>query len=157
MSTCWSHCFHLTLALCSLSLGCGIGYGYLHRIPTLPFAEGRKISFPAHIPNPPLKDGFTEVVEHLFDVDSESLIFKYPVLTPICCLPSSPFSGNILFGYLLGSRCIFWVKVIFWFPGPSHCCDFHDSHHSFCCAFCLDWTGAESGRPVSQLKPIYCP
>ncbi|XP_069791715.1 Golgi reassembly-stacking protein 2 isoform X2 [Narcine bancroftii] len=44
------------------SLGCGIGYGYLHRIPTRPFAEGKKII----IPGPgasvsPLKDGFTEV------------------------------------------------------------------------------------------------
>ncbi|XP_018540294.1 Golgi reassembly-stacking protein 2 [Lates calcarifer] len=46
------------------SLGCGIGYGYLHRIPTLPFAEGKKISFPAQPTNelaPPPKDGFTEV------------------------------------------------------------------------------------------------
>ncbi|XP_026232125.1 Golgi reassembly-stacking protein 2 isoform X2 [Anabas testudineus] len=46
------------------SLGCGIGYGYLHRIPTLQFSEGKKISFPAQTPNdpaPPPKDGFTEV------------------------------------------------------------------------------------------------
>ncbi|XP_060723431.1 Golgi reassembly-stacking protein 2 [Tachysurus vachellii] len=46
------------------SLGCGIGYGYLHRIPTRPFEEGKKISFPAHTPSAPaspLKDGFTEV------------------------------------------------------------------------------------------------
>ncbi|XP_069009902.1 Golgi reassembly-stacking protein 2-like isoform X1 [Embiotoca jacksoni] len=46
------------------SLGCGIGYGYLHRIPTLPFAEGKKISFPARTPGEPApspKDGFTEV------------------------------------------------------------------------------------------------
>lgn len=46
------------------SLGCGIGYGYLHRIPTRPFEEGKKISFPGHIPSEPvspLKDGFTEV------------------------------------------------------------------------------------------------
>ncbi|XP_047456902.1 Golgi reassembly-stacking protein 2-like isoform X2 [Mugil cephalus] len=46
------------------SLGCGIGYGYLHRIPTLPYAEGSNISFPAHAPAepaPPPKDGFTEV------------------------------------------------------------------------------------------------
>ncbi|KAL0966388.1 hypothetical protein UPYG_G00294720 [Umbra pygmaea] len=47
------------------SLGCGIGYGYLHRIPTRPFEEGKKISFPGHIPSgeplSPLKDGFTEV------------------------------------------------------------------------------------------------
>ncbi|XP_040004151.1 Golgi reassembly-stacking protein 2-like [Xiphias gladius] len=46
------------------SLGCGIGYGYLHRIPTLPFAEGKKITFPTQTPNelpPPPKDGFTEV------------------------------------------------------------------------------------------------
>ncbi|XP_026854429.2 Golgi reassembly-stacking protein 2 [Electrophorus electricus] len=46
------------------SLGCGIGYGYLHRIPTRPFEEGKKISFPVHPPSEPvspLKDGFTEV------------------------------------------------------------------------------------------------
>lgn len=46
------------------SLGCGIGYGYLHRIPTRPFEEGKKISFPGPIPSEPLsplKDGFTEV------------------------------------------------------------------------------------------------
>ncbi|XP_030614214.1 Golgi reassembly-stacking protein 2 [Archocentrus centrarchus] len=46
------------------SLGCGIGYGYLHRIPTLPFAEGKKISFPTQThdePPPSPKDGFTEV------------------------------------------------------------------------------------------------
>ncbi|XP_015214421.1 Golgi reassembly-stacking protein 2 isoform X2 [Lepisosteus oculatus] len=46
------------------SLGCGIGYGYLHRIPTRPFEEGKKISFPGQIPSAPvspLKDGFTEV------------------------------------------------------------------------------------------------
>ncbi|XP_076871322.1 Golgi reassembly-stacking protein 2 isoform X2 [Brachyhypopomus gauderio] len=46
------------------SLGCGIGYGYLHRIPTRPFEEGKKISFPTHSPSEPaspLKDGFTEV------------------------------------------------------------------------------------------------
>ncbi|CAI5656095.1 unnamed protein product [Oreochromis niloticus] len=46
------------------SLGCGIGYGYLHRIPTLPFAEGKKISFPVQThyePLPSPKDGFTEV------------------------------------------------------------------------------------------------
>lgn len=46
------------------SLGCGIGYGYLHRIPTRPFEEGKKISFPGNPPSEPvspLKDGFTEV------------------------------------------------------------------------------------------------
>ncbi|XP_075385473.1 Golgi reassembly-stacking protein 2 isoform X2 [Tenrec ecaudatus] len=46
------------------SLGCGIGYGYLHRIPTRPFEEGKKISLPGHMtgtPITPLKDGFTEV------------------------------------------------------------------------------------------------
>ncbi|KAK7945070.1 hypothetical protein WMY93_000798 [Mugilogobius chulae] len=45
------------------SLGCGIGYGYLHRIPTKPFEEGKKISFPGSPPSEPvspLKDGFTE-------------------------------------------------------------------------------------------------
>ncbi|XP_068604799.1 LOW QUALITY PROTEIN: Golgi reassembly-stacking protein 2-like [Brachionichthys hirsutus] len=46
------------------SLGCGIGYGYLHRIPTRPFEEGKKITFPGSAPNEPLgplNDGFTEV------------------------------------------------------------------------------------------------
>uniref|UniRef100_A0A098LZV3 Golgi reassembly-stacking protein 2-like n=1 Tax=Hypsiglena sp. JMG-2014 TaxID=1550645 RepID=A0A098LZV3_9SAUR len=46
------------------SLGCGIGYGYLHRIPTRPFEEGKKISLPGQLsstPISPLKDGFTEV------------------------------------------------------------------------------------------------
>uniref|UniRef100_A0A8C5RDW2 PDZ GRASP-type domain-containing protein n=1 Tax=Leptobrachium leishanense TaxID=445787 RepID=A0A8C5RDW2_9ANUR len=46
------------------SLGCGIGYGYLHRIPTRPFEEGKKISMPGQVPGAPLsplKDGFTEV------------------------------------------------------------------------------------------------
>ncbi|KAG7261953.1 hypothetical protein CRUP_032094, partial [Coryphaenoides rupestris] len=47
------------------SLGCGIGYGYLHRIPTRPFEEGKKISFHSNAPGndapaSPLKDGFTE-------------------------------------------------------------------------------------------------
>ncbi|KAM4558863.1 Golgi reassembly-stacking protein 2-like isoform 1-T1 [Odontesthes bonariensis] len=46
------------------SLGCGIGFGYLHRIPTLPFTMGKKISFPAQTGNEAAsthKDGFTEV------------------------------------------------------------------------------------------------
>ncbi|XP_058478118.1 Golgi reassembly-stacking protein 2-like isoform X2 [Solea solea] len=46
------------------SLGCGIGYGYLHRIPTLLFAEDKKINFPSPTPNEPPsspKDGFIEV------------------------------------------------------------------------------------------------
>ncbi|KAG7502403.1 Golgi reassembly-stacking protein 2 isoform X1 [Solea senegalensis] len=46
------------------SLGCGIGYGYLHRIPTLQFAEDKKINFPSPTPNEPPsspKDGFIEV------------------------------------------------------------------------------------------------
>ncbi|KAL4656637.1 Golgi reassembly-stacking protein 2 [Arapaima gigas] len=46
------------------SLGCGIGYGYLHRIPTRPFEEGKKINFTGQVPGEPVnpvKDGFTEV------------------------------------------------------------------------------------------------
>ncbi|MBN3287098.1 GORS2 protein, partial [Polyodon spathula] len=46
------------------SLGCGIGYGYLHRIPTRPFEEGKKLTLPGQIPSfpvSPVKDGFTEV------------------------------------------------------------------------------------------------
>ncbi|KAK1165682.1 Golgi reassembly-stacking protein 2-like isoform X1 [Acipenser oxyrinchus oxyrinchus] len=46
------------------SLGCGIGYGYLHRIPTRPFEEGKKLTLLGQIPSvpvSPLKDGFTEV------------------------------------------------------------------------------------------------
>lgn len=51
------------------SLGCGIGYGYLHRIPTRPFEEGKKISLPGQMtgtPITPLKDGFTEVRRHYY-------------------------------------------------------------------------------------------
>ncbi|KAF7668761.1 hypothetical protein LDENG_00283950 [Lucifuga dentata] len=46
------------------SLGCGIGYGYLHRIPTLTSATSKNISCPAQTPReplPPPTDGFTEV------------------------------------------------------------------------------------------------
>lgn len=46
------------------SLGCGIGYGYLHRIPTRPFEEGKNIILPGQTPPAPIspiKDGFTEV------------------------------------------------------------------------------------------------
>nr|CAB3250373.1 Golgi reassembly-stacking protein 2 [Phallusia mammillata] len=56
------------------SLGCGIGYGYLHRIPTLPFTEGKTISVHHPVPpssgdatvvnmtgKPPSGDGFAEV------------------------------------------------------------------------------------------------
>uniref|UniRef100_A0A8C4N7D8 Golgi reassembly stacking protein 2 n=1 Tax=Eptatretus burgeri TaxID=7764 RepID=A0A8C4N7D8_EPTBU len=42
------------------SLGCGIGYGYLHRIPTRPFLEGKAISPVSTCPGPG-KDGFLEV------------------------------------------------------------------------------------------------
>ncbi|KAF6726769.1 Golgi reassembly-stacking protein 2 [Oryzias melastigma] len=44
------------------SLGCGIGFGYLHRIPTLPCKEG-KTSFPAQTPDvaPASIDGLSEV------------------------------------------------------------------------------------------------
>ncbi|KAM5151975.1 Golgi reassembly-stacking protein 2 [Mantella aurantiaca] len=63
------------------SLGCGIGYGYLHRIPTRPFEEGKKISLPAQqspgAPVSPLKDGFTEV--QLSSVNSPPTL---PVVTP---------------------------------------------------------------------------
>ncbi|CAN9497771.1 unnamed protein product [Ophioblennius macclurei] len=46
------------------SLGCGIGYGYLHRIPTLPFTEGKKMGFSSRLSSeasPSPTDGFTEV------------------------------------------------------------------------------------------------
>uniref|UniRef100_A0A3P9LJW6 Golgi reassembly stacking protein 2 n=1 Tax=Oryzias latipes TaxID=8090 RepID=A0A3P9LJW6_ORYLA len=44
------------------SLGCGIGFGYLHRIPTLPLKESKK-SFPAPTPDvaPASLDGLSEV------------------------------------------------------------------------------------------------
>ncbi|XP_068560468.1 Golgi reassembly-stacking protein 2-like [Cebidichthys violaceus] len=67
------------------SLGCGIGYGYLHRIPTLPFLEGKNISFPAQTPSEPAtspKDGFTEV--HLSAV--------IPTV-PVAVSPSSASTG----------------------------------------------------------------
>ncbi|RXM99358.1 Golgi reassembly-stacking protein 2 [Acipenser ruthenus] len=37
------------------SLGCGIGYGYLHRIPTRPFEEGKKLTLPGQIPSVPVQ------------------------------------------------------------------------------------------------------
>lgn len=46
------------------SLGCGIGFGYLHRIPTLPFTEGKKMGFSSRLSSeaaPSSTDGFTEV------------------------------------------------------------------------------------------------
>lgn len=44
------------------SLGCGIGYGYLHRIPTLPLRDGTNGSIPTQRETFQLpKDGFTEV------------------------------------------------------------------------------------------------
>ncbi|XP_048836535.1 Golgi reassembly-stacking protein 2-like [Brienomyrus brachyistius] len=61
------------------SLGCGIGYGYLHRIPTQPFEKGKKISFPGQFPSEPaspLKDGFTEV--------------QLSAVTPPPAVPSAP-------------------------------------------------------------------
>ncbi|XP_020310957.1 Golgi reassembly-stacking protein 2-like isoform X1 [Oncorhynchus kisutch] len=61
------------------SLGCGIGYGYLHRIPTHTFEEGKNISVPGHIPSEPvspLKDGFTEV--QLSAVSSQSAVPSAP-------------------------------------------------------------------------------
>ncbi|KGL82106.1 Golgi reassembly-stacking protein 2, partial [Tinamus guttatus] len=61
------------------SLGCGIGYGYLHRIPTRPFEEGKKISLPGQLPSAslsPLKDGFTEVPCNLFFALVKWIIFS---------------------------------------------------------------------------------
>jgi len=37
-------------ALCSL--GCGIGYGYLHRIPTVPFTQGKTLNVQHAMPPP---------------------------------------------------------------------------------------------------------
>jgi len=50
------------------SIGCGIGYGYLHRIPTIPFTEGKTMSVqvPPALGNPaaaspPLESGYTDI------------------------------------------------------------------------------------------------
>jgi len=54
------------------SLGCGIGYGYLHRIPTAPFTEGKNMAVKhpssppqvgeaAQTPKPVSPDGFSDV------------------------------------------------------------------------------------------------
>jgi len=46
------------------SIGCGIGYGYLHRIPTIPFTEGKNISV-QQVPSTPSApapvDGYTDI------------------------------------------------------------------------------------------------
>lgn len=68
------------------SLGCGIGYGYLHRIPTRPFEEGKKICFPGHThsePASPLKDGFTEVSAFACVVSCDFLIL-YLTFDDLC-------------------------------------------------------------------------
>lgn len=66
------------------SLGCGIGYGYLHRIPTRPFEEGKKISLPGQLPSAslsPLKDGFTEVSHsHFFGLVKMDAILLFVLL-----------------------------------------------------------------------------
>uniref|UniRef100_A0AAX7T973 Golgi reassembly stacking protein 2 n=1 Tax=Astatotilapia calliptera TaxID=8154 RepID=A0AAX7T973_ASTCA len=72
------------------SLGCGIGYGYLHRIPTLPFAEGKKISLPVQThyePPPSPKDGFTEV----------SCLLHLSIFSPFsfCCIGVMPLPGGL--------------------------------------------------------------
>lgn len=56
---------------CLLSLGCGIGCGYLHRVPTLPFGEDGTSAPSA--PPAPLKDGFTEVTRHVMLTENISL------------------------------------------------------------------------------------
>lgn len=43
------------------SLGCGIGYGYLHRIPKCQFPSSKSASLAQHTPNAAPKDGFSEV------------------------------------------------------------------------------------------------
>ncbi|XP_016321416.1 Golgi reassembly-stacking protein 2 [Sinocyclocheilus anshuiensis] len=75
------------------SLGCGIGYGYLHRIPTRPFEEGKKISFPGHTPSEPaspLKDGFTEV--------QLSAVTPPPVSQPVPTGLEDSLSGSLSAG-----------------------------------------------------------
>ncbi|XP_072034150.1 Golgi reassembly-stacking protein 2-like [Amphiura filiformis] len=44
------------------SLGCGIGYGYLHRIPTRSFPEGRRLTFSEHLNKPPSESDLTQIV-----------------------------------------------------------------------------------------------
>uniref|UniRef100_A0A8C3ATE7 Golgi reassembly stacking protein 2 n=1 Tax=Cyclopterus lumpus TaxID=8103 RepID=A0A8C3ATE7_CYCLU len=78
------------------SLGCGIGYGYLHRIPTLPFLEGKGISFPAQTPSEPATsptDGFKEVAQHLTQIIT--IIVGYSTLIVLCStgLPSLSLPG----------------------------------------------------------------
>lgn len=78
------------------SLGCGIGYGYLHRIPTRPFEEGKKISFPGNSPSEPvspLKDGFTEVRTH---THRHTLYIFQVELYDTTLLQSSAQIGDIL-------------------------------------------------------------
>lgn len=110
------------------SLGCGIGYGYLHRVPTLPFVEDKKVSFPARtpsVPAPPAKDGFTEVTRHAKQRHN-------------CIIWMSP-------GFQ-----ILWTFIemrSFWFAGPSLCC--HSNRSSWCVFFCIDCIRAASRRLVS--------
>uniref|UniRef100_K7F2W6 Golgi reassembly stacking protein 2 n=1 Tax=Pelodiscus sinensis TaxID=13735 RepID=K7F2W6_PELSI len=77
------------------SLGCGIGYGYLHRIPTRPFEEGKKISLPGQLhsaPISPLKDGFTEV--QLSSVIPPSTPTPVSSVLSTVCLSQNHFSST---------------------------------------------------------------
>ena len=46
----------------NFSLGCGIGYGYLHRIPKRQFPSSGSVQIPLQAPNAAPADGFSEVM-----------------------------------------------------------------------------------------------
>uniref|UniRef100_S4R4Q0 Golgi reassembly stacking protein 2 n=1 Tax=Petromyzon marinus TaxID=7757 RepID=S4R4Q0_PETMA len=68
------------------SLGCGIGYGYLHRIPTRPFTEGKLIS-PSTTTS--AKDGFTEV-----SLSAANSLLSSPTPPGVASLPLSTTASS---------------------------------------------------------------
>jgi len=90
------------------SIGCGIGYGYLHRIPTQPFTEGKNISVKQVVPpavdntssdiSLPI-DGYTEIpLQKTPDKNSEPVATSTNVLPGN--LPSNEMISNLPAGTL---------------------------------------------------------
>lgn len=80
------------------SLGCSIGYGYLHRVPRLS-GDGRRTGFPAHGSFGKSSEGLTEVGGHVFPEErsghhvTKTLCSSGP---PLCRHPS--WSRSVLRG-----------------------------------------------------------
>lgn len=102
---------HLPFALCILccSLGCGIGYGYLHRIPTLPFSDAPQVQMPpaadtplmAPLPSTTMVEVSCFSVPILVAVFSSILIFSKIIDCKLSNLNSQLYYSFILLGSLM--------------------------------------------------------